>query len=46
MPDKKKNPNEMTDHELLERVFPKQVVKAIEREVGKEEQPKSQKDGS
>jgi hypothetical protein len=26
----------MTDRELLERVFPKRVVKAIEREAGKD----------
>lgn len=39
MPQKKKDPNEMNDHELLERVFPKRVVKAIEQAVGKGEKP-------
>ena len=34
MPRKKKNPNEMTDAELLRQVFPERVAREIEREVG------------
>ncbi len=33
MPRKKKTANEMTDAELLRRVFPERVAKAIEEEV-------------
>jgi len=34
MPRKKKDPNEMTDAELLRQVFPERVAKEIEKEVG------------
>lgn len=34
MPRKKKDPNEMTDRELLRSVFPEVVVRRIEEEVG------------
>ena len=34
MPRKKKDPNEMTDAELLRTVFPERVAKEIERKVG------------
>ena len=33
MPRKKKDPNEMTDRELLRSVFPEKVVRRIEEEV-------------
>ena len=33
MPRKKKDPNEMSDRELLRTVFPERVAKEIEREV-------------
>ena len=33
MPRKKKDPNEMTDRELLRQVFPERVVKALEHEI-------------
>lgn len=39
MPRKKKTANEMTDAELLRRVFPERVASAIEREV-QEPEPK------
>jgi hypothetical protein len=34
MPRKKKDPNEMTDRELLRSVFPEVVVRRIEEELG------------
>ena len=37
MPRKKKTANDMTDAELLRRVFPEKVAKAIEEEVRDEE---------
>ena len=47
MPRRKKDPNEMTDQELMESVFPKRVVREINREIGKEpkdESPPDKKD--
>ena len=37
MPRKKKTANEMTDAELLRRVFPERVAKAIEEEIREDE---------
>ncbi len=34
MPRKKKDPNEMTDDEMMTRVFSKRIVKGLRSEVG------------
>lgn len=50
MPRRKKNPREMTDAELIRRVFPRELVKALEEEVkdddNTEEPPTKQSKGS
>lgn len=40
MPRKKKDPNEMTDEEMMTRVFSKRIVKGVRREVGADEPDK------
>ncbi len=37
MPRKKKSANEMTDQEIMEKVFSKKVVKEVRREIGVDE---------
>ncbi len=37
MPRKKKDPNEMTDEEMMTRVFSKTVVKAVRQEIKADE---------
>lgn len=44
MPQKRKRADEMTDEEILKRVFPKPVVEELKRQVAEPESPDTSQD--